>query len=168
MTECGDDPSHVRKRELGASDRQILMEATLANVNWVGPRFTARDVVSTPEFSRYVAFDATRGDFGMVALDRDNEWVGVVWVLFLPAECPGFGFIDAETGELSVSVKQGMRRRGLGRELMRDAMEMARARGHSRLGLSVEGGNPAVHLYRALGFVDVDPSHLPGTMLLAW
>ncbi|MBE7325696.1 GNAT family N-acetyltransferase [Nocardioides sp. Y6] len=168
MSNLGSDRLDLRKRDLTTSDGKILREATLANLNWAEPRFTVSDVTSNPEFSHYVNLDPSRGDFGVVAVDEDNQWVGVAWVLFLPLDDPGYGFVDADTGEVSVSVIKHARRRGLGRDLMVRAIEMARDRGHRRLSLSVESDNPALALYRDLGFVDVDPDRLPGTMLLTW
>lgn len=156
----------LRKRELTESDNDILIDATLTNLNWLEPRFTSQDIVSRPEFAHYATLDSSRGDFGIAVLDEG--WVGVAWVLFLPPEDPGYGYVEVGDGELSVSVKRRARRCGIGRELMLDIIGMARRRGHNRLTLSVERGNPAVNLYRELGFIDVDPVNHPGTMLLSW
>jgi GNAT superfamily N-acetyltransferase len=157
----------LRKRCLRVSDHRILAEATLANLNWKGERFTAADVQQTPAFCHYSKMDPSRGDFGVIAED-DRGWAGVVWVLFLPADHPGYGFVSPEHGELSVCVHERVRRAGLGRELMLDVIQIARQRGYPGLSLSVEAGNGARELYCSLGFVVADPGTLPGTMILTW
>lgn len=155
----------LRKLQLGSDDGPILIEATLVNLNWGEARFNERDVLTTPEFVHYARVDLERGDFGLVAAGEAG-WVGVVWVLFLPATDPGYGFMGPRIGELSVCVQQFARSSGLGRELVSDAISIARERGHEAISLSVESGNPARNLYESMGFADVDVDTLPGTMML--
>ena len=88
-------------RPLFATETDLLERATLGNINWCGQRFTMDDVRRTPEFAHYTRPDPLRGDFGIVA-ERDEEALGVVWALFLPADHPGFGFVDEATPELSL------------------------------------------------------------------
>lgn len=153
------------KRQLGSDDNPILLEATLVNLNWREARFTEQDVLTTPGFAHYARVDRGRGDFGLVAIG-ETGWVGVVWVLFLPPEDPGYGFVSSRIGELSVCVQEAARGSGLGRELMSDAISIVRVRGHEGISLSVEGGNPARNLYESMGFVDVNVDTMPGTMML--
>ncbi|RVW00816.1 GNAT family N-acetyltransferase [Rhodococcus xishaensis] len=155
----------LEKRELRSGDEAILLEATLINLNWNEARFSERDVLSKPEFAHYATVVPERGDFGIVALDR-TCWVGVVWIVFLPSEHPGYGFVKPQVGELSVCVQETARGAGLGRELMNDAISIARSRGQGGVSLSVEDGNPARNLYESLGFVDAGGDTLPGTMVL--
>ena len=152
------------KRELTAADAGILLEASLINLNWPGPRYTVDDVVSTPAFAHYAWLDPDRGDYGVV-VERADGWLGVAWVLFLPAESPGYGFVAPHIGEVSIAVQAGFRGAGLGRELLGDLLDAARLRGLAGLSLSVEAGNPARHLYDSMGFVDV-PGAAAGTMLV--
>jgi hypothetical protein len=42
-------------RSLVGADRPIIRAATLANVNWIGPRFTFEDLDGSDELSRYYA-----------------------------------------------------------------------------------------------------------------
>lgn len=155
----------LQKRELRSEDEEILLEATLVNLNWNGTRFSGQDVLSNPEFAHYAKAVPERGDFGIVACDG-IRWMGVVWILFLPQEDPGYGFVKPQIGELSVCVHENVRGAGLGRELMNDAIEITRSRGQEGVSLSVEGGNPARKLYESLGFVDADGDTQPGTMVL--
>lgn len=81
--------------------------------------------------------------------------VGLVWLLFLGADDPGYGFVADGVPELSVCVWLGHRGAGLGERLVESACAHASARGVRRISLSVEAGNPARRLYERLGFADV-------------
>ena len=155
--------TEVTTRPLTAGDGELLRTATLANLNWTGePRFTSRDVDETPELRHYCEFRPERGDLGFVAGTR-GPVVGVVWALFLAADDPGYGFVADGVPELSLCVWPGHRGRGIGGGLLRRALEEARRRGLARVSLSVEAGNPSVHLYRSVGFSPV-PGAADGTM----
>ena len=152
----------VTTRPLTAGDRGLLRTATLANVNWSGEeRVASRDVDETPELRHYTDLRPERGDFGFVA-ERGGRTVGVVWALFLADEDRGYGHVADDVPELSLSVWPGHRGQGIGGELLRGALAEARRRGLARVSLSVEAGNPSVHLYRAVGFRPV-PDAAEGT-----
>ncbi len=53
---------------------------------------------------------------------------------------------------LLIAVSPRHRMRGLGEALMHQLLEAARARGAARMILEMRRGNPAIHLYRKLGF----------------
>jgi GNAT superfamily N-acetyltransferase len=91
--------------------------------------------------------------------------VGVVWVLFLAGQDRGYGHVADDVPELSLSVWPGHRGQGIGGELLRRALAEARRRGTGRVSLSVEAGNPSVHLYRAVGFGPV-PGAAEGTLVV--
>lgn len=151
----------VTVRPLDASERWLLERATLENLNWNAARFTLEEVRARPEFAHYTRLQPNRGDFGLVAV-VEGEVVGVVWAMYLPADDPGFGFVNAKTPELSIWVRSDHRSRGIGRHLLRSVAAEARRRGIGAISLSVEEGNPARHLYVSEGFID-QPA--PGVML---
>ena len=133
-------------RELRADDRDLLVEATFCNVNWVEERFTRDDVLTNPYFRHY--YDPWQeSDFGYVAENSNGGAVGVVWLRFFTADDPGFGFVDEATPELSIWVAEGERGRGIGGQLLDAAIRAARLKGLRRISLSVEEGNPARRLY---------------------
>ncbi|MCT1515563.1 GNAT family N-acetyltransferase [Dietzia cercidiphylli] len=143
----------VRVRPLSADDDSLLEEATLLNVNWTGEdRVAAADVADDPALAHYSALRPDRGDFGLVA-EVSGRPVGVVWLLFLDASDPGFGYVEDGVPELSVCVWPGFRGRGLGALLLEAALAAARDRGLELVSLSVERGNPARRLYTDMGFV---------------
>jgi ribosomal-protein-alanine N-acetyltransferase len=53
---------------------------------------------------------------------------------------------------LLIAVAPGCRRRGIGAALIEQLFTAARARGVTRIYLEMRRGNPAIHLYRKLGF----------------
>ena len=74
-------------RELRADDRDLLLEATLCNVNWVEERFTRDDVLTNPYFRHY--YDPWQeSDFGYVAENSNGGAIGVVWLRFFTADDP--------------------------------------------------------------------------------
>ncbi|WP_245700479.1 GNAT family N-acetyltransferase [Geodermatophilus siccatus] len=150
-------------RPLTVGDRELLRTATLANVNWSGEqRFTHRDVDERPDLRHYTLFRPERGDLGFVAVTQGLV-VGAVWALFLGSDDPGYGFVADGVPELSLCVWSGYRGRGIGGELLQQALTEARRRGIGRVGLSVEAGNPSVRLYRSAGFTPV-PGAAEGTL----
>lgn len=135
-------------------NHDLLVEATLGNLNWCGERFTREDTTDSPEFFRYTRLHPEHGDFGLVT-ERGHSLAGVVWLQFHSATDPGYGFVNEETPELSIWVRDTERGRGFGRMLLRAAILEARKRKLSAVSLSVESGNPARQLYASEGFTDV-------------
>jgi ribosomal-protein-alanine N-acetyltransferase len=72
-----------------------------------------------------------------------------------PADPAGFVLTRAAAGEeelLLIAVKPELRTRGLGKGLIEKLFDVARARGTERIFLEMRRGNPAIHLYRKVGF----------------
>lgn len=63
--------------------------------------------------------------------------------------------IAGESELLLLAVAPHFRRRGIGRMLLDHFMEQAREHGSSRVHLEVREGNPAVMMYRAVGFSSI-------------
>lgn len=170
-------------RPLTAEDGALLADAVLGNLNWCGPRFSAADVSEQPDFAHYADLVEERGDFGvvgMLALGDGGETsesaesggeavsaaaVGVVWAQYLGPDHPGYGYVDEDTPELSLWVRDGYRSQGIGRALMRVMKAEALRRGVRRISLSVEEGNYALTLYEEEGFVAVAGREAEGVML---
>ena len=99
---------------------------------------------------KYLGGWKRHNDVGFV-VETEGKPVGGVWLRYFGAADPGYGFVDEQTPELTIGVLKGYRGRGVGRMLMQAAVDAA----VESLSLSVEDGNPAVHLYKELGFVAV-------------
>lgn len=116
---------------------------------WVD--LNARVFASHPEQGRLTVADVTArqaedwfdpGDF-LLARDGAGRMIGYNWLK-----------IDGDHGEIYV-IGVGEPGRGLGRTLMLAGLDRMRERGVTTASLYVEGDNdPAVHLYRSLGFTD--------------
>lgn len=60
---------------------------------------------------------------------------------------------------LLIAVRPQHRGQGIGKQLLREFIAKSRARGTKRIFLEMRAGNPAEHLYRGLGFVQVGMRH---------
>lgn len=154
----------VITRPLETEDEPLLAHATLGNLNWSEERFTERDLKSRSEFGHYTQLAPERGDFGLVAECAD-EVVGVAWALFLPADDPGYGFLDESTPEMSLWVRDDSRGRGVGTLLLRQLQQEAETRRIARLSLSVEADNYAKQLYASEGFTQIAGREQDGVMV---
>ncbi len=129
-----------------------------------GPHGDVQSVLARPEVAHYVRGWPWPGDLGVVA--EDGPMVGAAWVRLLPEHDRGYGFVDAETPELSIGVVSTHRGRGIGSLLLKALMVSARAQRHEALSLSVEPDNPARRLYERCGFQVVGTVDGSLTMLL--
>ena len=159
----------MRLRPLNDDDRGLLREATIANMNWDGPRFEPDRLDGMPELTHYfTSFDARR-DFGAAAVGDGGtaaEVLAVAWVVVLTADDPGYGFVADDVPELSITTFPGHRGRGFGTAVLDAVIDEARRRALRGISLSVEDGNRARHLYERAGFRTVGRNGGSDTMLL--
>jgi ribosomal protein S18 acetylase RimI-like enzyme len=111
-----------------------------------------RDILNRPEIARYISGWGRPDDIGFVAVDKSNgKSIGAAWFRLLTGDEGGYGYVDDKTPELSVAVLPEHRGKGVGRELITHLIEAAKAR-YAVISLSVSPDNPALRLYRRLGF----------------
>ncbi len=136
-------------RQAWPSDAEALADAHLDSIRAIGPAFYPPDLVEawaaavTPEL--YVrAMD--EGEIFFVAVDPQAG-----------GEVAGFSSHLVAGGRhgVSVYVRGGVARRGIGSALLREAEAHARARGATVL--EIESSLPGVVFYRANGFEAVGP-----------
>jgi ribosomal protein S18 acetylase RimI-like enzyme len=152
-----------------ARDAEFLWRILLEAYNWNGEqRFTAEQIVTDPHAARYLTGWPRRGDFGIIAETDTGEPIGAAWARYLPVDEPGYGYVAPDVPELSLGVLPGHRGHGHGRALMESLIRAAAERPArvARLSLSVEDGNPAVHLYTSLGFTRIGRNGGSDTMVL--
>jgi GNAT superfamily N-acetyltransferase len=139
-----------------AADGAFLADMVVEAANWRAGVTRPRPVViADPAYRGYIAGWQRPSDEGVVALDRDGRPVGAAWYRLFGADAPSLGFVGAGVPELIVGVRPLWRAQGVGRALIRQLADAARAAGFARLTLSVEHGNFAEALYRSEGFAVV-------------
>lgn len=142
----------VRIRPATAQDGAVLVEALGWAMAWrSGGGLPAEAVLADPAAARYVTGWPRDSDLGVVA-ERAGAGVGAAWLRRLPADDPGYGWVDGQTPELSIGLAPAERAQGTGTALVVRLLDRARSTGGRRVSLSVEGDNPAVRLYWRAGF----------------
>jgi GNAT superfamily N-acetyltransferase len=104
--------------------------------------------------TRYVDNWGRAGDVALVATETGHR-VGAAWFRSFRASEPGYGFVDEETPELTISVVPSRRKHGVGQELLDALLAKAGEEGHTAVSLSVEQHSPAVKFYERNGFEHV-------------
>jgi ribosomal protein S18 acetylase RimI-like enzyme len=145
---------HVRP--VVATDEPFLWEA-LYHALYVPPGTAVlpRDVVHRPDIAAYVRGWGAPTDRGFLAEEvPGGQAIGAAWLRIMTGEGKGYGYVDDATPEVSVAVLPGYRGQGVGTRLLRCLLDLAAVR-FPALSLSVAAQNPAVRLYRRLGFAVV-------------
>ncbi len=109
-----------------------------------------QDIVMQPMLKRYYSGWGRPGDFALF-VNQKGTTVGACWVRLFSAQAPGYGFVDAETPELSIAVIPGYRGLGIGTRLLNNLLTWIKPE-VQKVSLSVSCDNPAVKLYRRAGF----------------
>lgn len=105
--------------------------------------------------SRYVDGWGRRGDTALVAMD-DGHSIGAGWYRLFPEGVPGYGFVDAETPELTIVVVPSRQGEGIGEQLLETLLARAKGEGYASVSVSVERGKQEADSYLAKGFAQVD------------
>jgi GNAT superfamily N-acetyltransferase len=107
-----------------------------------------------PEAARYHRDWGRQGDLGIVA-EAAGRVVGVAYCRLFTEADHGHGYVDEETPEVAVAVREENRGKGLGARLLSALADTAHAAGYERLSLSVAAENPARRLYERLGYREI-------------
>jgi len=140
------------------SDGAFLADMTVEAANWrAGAARPRYEVVTSPEYRRYIAGWMRPGDAGFVAESARGEAIGAAWYRTLARDEAGFGWVGAGVPELVIGVRPIWRAHGIGRALLQRLVDHARDQGFARISLSVERDNYAATLYRSEGFAVTQP-----------
>jgi ribosomal protein S18 acetylase RimI-like enzyme len=139
-----------------ADDRDLLWTYLHLAV-FVPPGGTSppQEIVREPPLARYAAGWGRPHDSGFVAVQpATGADVGAVWLRLWSDNDAGYGYVDPNTPELSMSVRAEHRGRGIGGALLERLLRRADLR-YPAVSLSVSVSNPARRLYERSGFVVV-------------
>jgi GNAT superfamily N-acetyltransferase len=104
--------------------------------------------------SRYVDGWGRTGDTALVAMDSGHA-VGAAWYRLFSPTLQGYGFLDAETPEVTVVVVPTKQGQGIGQKLLVTLLERAKTAGHGAVSASVRRDDSDVTNYLELGFEQV-------------
>ena len=116
-----------------------------------GSKRPPRSIIYEPELAKYVQGWGEPGDTGLVATNEAGQPIGAAWLRLLTGDNKGYGYIDDKTPELSIAVLPAYRGKGIGTSLLRRLLIEAQSH-FASISLSVSPDNPALRLYRRLGF----------------
>lgn len=155
--------SDFRIRGIDEFDREVLERMFVVAADWNADNARGEEHWrGDPMMEKYVGAWRDGSDFGFIVdTVATDEPLGAVWMRYFDATNPGYGFVDEQTPEITLGVREGFRGQGIGRVLLQAAQEAAPA----RLSLSVEDGNRAIRLYESMGFVPVGRVGTSTTML---
>jgi ribosomal-protein-alanine N-acetyltransferase len=121
-----------------------------------------RSVIDLPALQVYIAgFGTQPGDHCLVA-ETEGTIIGAAWSRIME----DYGHIDSETPSLAISLLPEYRGLGIGTKLLGCLLSLLKEAGFSRISLSVQKGNPALHLYQREGFQIVKEKGTEYLMLL--
>lgn len=145
--------SPVHLRPLLANDECFLWEMLWRASHADESGESIASIKANSELAVYAANWGRTGDLGWIA--ESPKPVGAVWVRKIRA----YGFVDENVPELAIAVRHGHTRQGIGSQLVQAILSSCRSL-FPGLSLSVRTDNPAALLYKRLGFIDVEGSHI--------
>jgi ribosomal protein S18 acetylase RimI-like enzyme len=114
-----------------------------------------REVIRTEPSLRHYWEDFGKVDDHACHAVVEGQTVGMAWSRLLGGDHRGYGWVDDHTPEVGVSVVPELRGLGIGTRLINELLTALDEAGHKQVSLSVAKENPAVRLYRRLGFTAV-------------
>jgi ribosomal protein S18 acetylase RimI-like enzyme len=159
--------SEIGIRELSSEEVAHVKWALYEAVSWnPGRELPPFEVtIEHPQLAIYHRDWGRPGDLGLAA-EIDRAVVGVAFFRLFTDDDHGHGYVDDETPELGVAVREGFRGRGIGTLLLAELAERARSRAIGRLSLSVEPANSAVRLYERVGYVEISRDDTGGVRMV--
>ncbi|KAA3639921.1 MAG: GNAT family N-acetyltransferase [Bacteroidetes bacterium] len=115
------------------------------------PKFP-KSIIQHPNIIKYVkAWNQQKGDLAIVAVNEQNL-VGVIWGRKFQVDKKGYGFVDENTPEISIAIKDEYRNKGIGTGLLTQIEIEYSRMGVENVSLSVDKRNPARKLYERCGY----------------
>ncbi|OJJ17941.1 hypothetical protein BKI52_29230 [marine bacterium AO1-C] len=115
-----------------------------------------KSILEQPQIARYIqGWGNSPNDVACVAVSAEGNLIGAIWGRTFTKEAPGYGFVDEQTPEIGMAVKEGYRSQGIGTQLISEITQVYQDMGVEALSLSVNKQNKAKYLYEILGFETV-------------
>ncbi len=154
----------IQFREINAADYPFLREMLYQAV-FVPPGHEPYDksIIDLPEISKYIEGWNDSRDFGILCYNQEEQ-LGAIWGRLFTIHNKGYGFVDAETPELTMAVISDFRNHGIGTRLMQRFLQQARKKGYHSVSLSVDMRNRAFDFYKRMGFIIVEETNGSATM----
>lgn len=128
------------------------------------PKFP-RSIIHTSELKKYVEnWGSDPADIAIV-VNQGKELIGAIWGRKFQADDKGYGYVDSETPEISMAIKEGHRNSGIGTKLLSRIESEYQQIGVKALSLSVDKLSPAIEFYRRNGYLHFEESGTAITML---
>ena len=85
-----------------------------------------------------------------------GKLIGAIWTRIFNENEKGYGFVNAETPELSMAVFEQYRHKGIGTLLLKEMIRKLTEQKNSQVSLSVDIENYAYDFYKRNGFKNFD------------
>ncbi|MEL7006008.1 MAG: GNAT family N-acetyltransferase [Bacteroidota bacterium] len=155
-------------RRLEESEKGFLREMTfLALFVPEGAEPFPRSILDSPDILKYYDGWGREGDLALVLENTSTgTLVGASWARCFTFQNKGYGFLDGQTPEVEIALKGNVRGKGYGTLLINQLIEELRKMGFVHVSLSVDRRNPAIELYKRLGFIVVKTDSNPVMRLM--
>ncbi|MFM2269903.1 MAG: hypothetical protein RL757_3344 [Bacteroidota bacterium] len=110
-----------------------------------------RSIIFEPFLYHYIKDFGQKHDFCLVA-EWENQLIGAIWSRLFSVEEKGYGFVDADTPEISMAIDAQHRNSGVGAVLLHEMLEKLKEKGYEQVSLSVDMRNFAFPFYKKMGF----------------
>ncbi|MCD4833087.1 MAG: GNAT family N-acetyltransferase [Bacteroidales bacterium] len=123
-----------------------------------------KSILDNPDISKYIDhWDTLPNDIALVAIFNE-ELIGAIWGRTFSRSNAGYGFIDENTPEICMAVKEKFRNQGIGAKLIDEISKIYFSKGIKSISLSVDKQNRAKLLYLRTGFIIVEDEGVDFTM----
>jgi len=123
-----------------------------------------KDIIKLPALSRYIKDFGKDTDLCLVA-ELNGDLIGAIWTRIFTETEKGYGFVDTKTPELSMSIIEYYRNKGIGTKLLTAMINKLTQLDYDQVSLSVDKLNYAFRLYHKFGFETVESDEKSATMI---
>jgi ribosomal protein S18 acetylase RimI-like enzyme len=123
-----------------------------------------KEIIKLPELVIYIKDFGKASDLCLVA-ELNGILTGAIWTRVFPETEKGYGWVDENTPELSMSVNKNYRNLGIGTKLLTSMLERLKQLNYKQVSLSVDRRNFAFRLYQKFDFEIVHSDEKSATMI---